>query len=55
MLKKGNEWKFGYKAHIGAGSESGLVYSIEVTAANIHDVTMTSELLTVDEEVVYGR
>ena len=53
-VKKGNEWKFGYKAHIGADSESGLVHSVEVTAANIHDVTMTSELLTGDEEVVYG-
>ena len=30
------------------------MHSVEVTAANIHDVTMTSELLTGDEEVVYG-
>ena len=53
-MKKGNEWKFGYKAHISADSKSGLVHSVEVTAANIHDVTLTSELLTCDEEVVYG-
>ena len=35
-VKKGNEWKFGYKAHIGADSESGPVHSVKVTAANIH-------------------
>ena len=35
-------------------SKSGLVHSLEVTAANVHDVTMTSELLTGKEEVVYG-
>ena len=34
--------------------KSGLVHSLEVTAANVHDVTMTSELLTGEEEVVYG-
>ena len=53
-VKKGNEWKFGYKAHIGVDSKSGLVHSLEVTAANVHDVTMTSELLSGEEEVVYG-
>jgi len=52
-VKKGNEWKFGYKAHVGVDSKSGLVHSLEVTAANVHDVTMTSELLT-GEEVIYG-
>ena len=41
-VKKGNEWKFGYKAHIGVDSKSGLVHSLEVTSANVHDVTMTS-------------
>ncbi len=53
-VKKGNGWKFGYKAHVGVDSKSGLVHSLEVTAANVHDVTMTSELLTGEEEVVYG-
>ena len=53
-VKKGNEWKFGYKAHVGVDSESGLVHSLEVTAANVHDVTMTSELLSGEEEIVYG-
>ena len=53
-VKKGNEWKFGYKAHVGVDSKSGLVHSLEVTAANVHDVTMTSELLSGEEEIVYG-
>lgn len=44
------EWYFGYKAHIGVDKESGLVHTVKVTAANEHDVTVTSELLTGDEE-----
>lgn len=48
--KKGNTWHFGYKAHIGVDKESGLVHTVKVTAANEHDVTVTSELLTGDEE-----
>ena len=52
--KKGNVWHFGYKAHIGVDKESGLVHTVKVTAANEHDVTVTSELLTGDEEEVYG-
>ena len=53
-VKKGNEWKFGYKAHVGVDSESGLVHSLEVTSANVHDVTITSKLLSGEEEFVYG-
>ena len=34
--------------------KAGLAHSLEVTTANVHDVTMTSELLTGEEEVVYG-
>lgn len=52
--KKGNSWHFGYKAHIGVDKESGLVHTVKVTAANEHDVTVTSELLTGEEEEVYG-
>ena len=35
--KKGNQWYFGMKVHIGADSRSGLVHSVSVTAANVHD------------------
>lgn len=52
--KKGNTWHFGYKAHIGVDKESGLVHTVKVTAANEHDVTVTSELLTGEEDEVYG-
>jgi IS5 family transposase len=54
QVKKGNEWHFGYKAHIGVDKDSGLVHTLKVTAANVHDVTMTSKLLTGEETVVYG-
>lgn len=52
--KKGNVWHFGYKAHIGVDSESGLVHTVQVTAANVHDVCVAAGLLTGEEEQVYG-
>lgn len=51
--KKGNVWHFGYKAHIGVDSESGFVHTVQVTAANVHDVCVTADLLTGEEEQVY--
>lgn len=36
-MKKGNEWHFDYKAHIGVDKDSGLVHTLEITAANVHD------------------
>ena len=53
-MKKGNTWHFGYKAHIGVDRDSGLVHTVEATAANVHDATETSKLLTGDEDEVYG-
>ena len=52
--KKGNVWYFGYKAHIGVDSESGLVHTVQATAANVHDVCVVAEFLTGEEETVYG-
>ena len=52
--KKGNTWHFGYKAHVGVDKDTGLVHTLKVTAANVHDVTMTAELLTGEEETVHG-
>ena len=54
QVKKGNTWHFGYKAHIGVDKDSGLVHTVEATAANVHDVTEASSLLTGDEDEVYG-
>jgi len=52
--KKGNTWHFGYKAHIGVDKDTGLVHTLRVTAANVHDVTMMAELLSGEEETVHG-
>lgn len=53
-VKKGNQWFFGYKAHVGVDKDSGLVHTVRVTGANVHDVTMISELLTGEEKEIYG-
>ena len=53
-VKKGTAWHFGYKAHIGVDKDSGLVHHAEVTSANVHDVEMTSKLLTGEENELYG-
>ena len=52
--KEGNTWHFVYKAHVGVDHETGIVHALEVTSANKHDVCMTAELLTGEEQVVYG-
>lgn len=52
--KKGNTWHFGYKAHVGVDRDTGLVHTLKVTAANVHDVTMMAELVTGEEDTVYG-
>ena len=43
--KKGNQWHFGMKAHIGVDSETGIVHSLSTTVANTHDVTEAHHLL----------
>ena len=54
QTKKGNTWHFGYKAHIGVDRGSGLVHTVKATSANVHDVTVVPQLMTGEEEVVYG-
>ena len=54
QTKKGNEWRFGMKCHIGVDAHSGLVHTITVTAANAHDITEAANLIREDDEVVYG-
>lgn len=54
QTKKGNTWYFGYKGHIGVDKISGLVHHVEVTAANVHDVTVVPQLLHGEEESVHG-
>ncbi len=45
QTKKGNQWHFGLKAHIGVDSETGIVHGLSTTAANVHDVTEAHSLL----------
>ena len=52
--KKGNQWYFGMKAHIGVDAESGLTHGLATTAANASDVTMAHAVLHGDEASVHG-
>ncbi|KPY87788.1 Transposase [Pseudomonas syringae pv. tomato] len=54
QTKKGNQYFFGMKAHIGADAESGLVHHVHGTAANVADVTQVAELLHGEESAVYA-
>lgn len=52
QTKKGNQYYFGAKAHIGVDVESGLVHHVHVTAANVADVTQVDKLLHGEENMV---
>ena len=54
QTKKGNQWYFGMKLHIGADSKTGLVHSASVTAANVHDSHEVPNLLHGEETRFYG-
>lgn len=54
QVKKGNEWYFGMKMHIGVDDELGLTHSLSATAANVSDVTEADKVLHGEEERVYG-
>ena len=51
--KKGNQWHFGMKAHIGVDADTGIVHSMSTTAANAHDVTEAHNLLHGGETQVW--
>ena len=52
--RKGNQWYFGMKMHVGMDAKSGLVHTVEVTTAKDHDVTMLPNLLREDDRAVFG-
>jgi IS5 family transposase len=54
QTKKGQQWYFGMKLHIGVDSQTGLVHSARVTAANEHDKHSIPELLHGEERRMYG-
>ena len=54
QTRKGNQWYFGMKAHIGVDADTGIVHSMSAAAANAHDVMQAHYLLHGGETVVRG-
>ena len=54
QTKKGNQWYFGMKGHVGVDSKEKIIHSTEVSPANVHDSQMVSELLHGEETKVWG-
>lgn len=54
QTKKGNQWYFGMKAHIGVDADSGLVHTVTTTAANEADVEQVADLLHGKEQQVWA-
>jgi IS5 family transposase len=54
QTKKGNQWYFGMKVHVGADINSGLVHTVSVTPANVADVQQLPNLLREDDRAVLG-
>ena len=54
QAKKGNQWHFGMKAHIGVDKDSGLVHTLTTTAANVSDISQTAALLHGQESDVWA-
>ena len=53
QAKKGNQWYFEMKVHIGVDKDTGLIHAVETTAAHVHDLTPAAALLHGQEKVVY--
>ncbi len=54
QTKKGNQWHFGMKAHIGVDVASGVVHSLKGTAANAADITQMAAVLHGREKAVFA-
>jgi IS5 family transposase len=54
QTRKGQQWYFGMKAHVGVDSRSKLIHSVAATAANVADSTVLPDLLHGDETAVWG-
>ena len=52
--KKGNQWYFGMKVHIGTDAKSGLVHTAGATAGSVHDAKVFDNLIREDDRAVYG-
>jgi IS5 family transposase len=54
QTRKGNEWYFGMKAHVGVDSQTKLIHSVAATSANVHDSQVLPDLLHGEETRVWG-
>jgi IS5 family transposase len=54
QTKKGNQWYFGMKVHVGADVNSGVVHTVSVTPANASDIGQLPNLLREDDRAVFG-
>jgi IS5 family transposase len=54
QTRKGQQWYFGMKAHAGVDAGTGLVHSVTVTGANVHDLDEIGRLVRADDQVVYA-
>jgi IS5 family transposase len=54
QTKKGNQWHFGMKAHIGVDSKTKVIHAVVATAANLHDSAVLGDLLHGKETRVWG-
>jgi len=54
QTRKGNQWYFGMKAHVGTDTGRGLVHSIVITDASVHDSQVMDKLLHGEEQSIYG-
>jgi len=54
QTRKGNQWYFGMKTHIGVDNQTKLIHSVAVTAANVHDSQLLGDLLHGNETHVWG-
>ena len=52
--KKGRQWYFGMKAHIGVDAESGLVHTVRGTSGNVSDIAGANSLLRGQESIAFG-
>jgi len=54
QTKKGNQWHFGMKAHIGVDAQTGITHTVVTTPANTADVTQAHALLHGEEKLAFG-
>ena len=54
QTKKGNEWHFGMKAHVGVDSKTKVIHSVVATGANVADIIVLPDLLHGEETRVWG-